>query len=155
MSTFPAYEGSLEPHTKFWLTFTGQIMIAIGHPFLITMSTKISQGWFPEEERILSTAAMACASAFGGMLGSVLAPLIVRKDKTNIPILNTVLPSLAVLGFLLTWLSVNSKYPPTPPSPSAERVMQKQSDTLGNLHQTLIILSNINCLYFDGTACEG
>ena len=42
LSTFPSYEERLEPNTKFWITFTGQIITAIGHPFLITMSTKAS-----------------------------------------------------------------------------------------------------------------
>ena len=41
LSTFPAYEAQIESRTKFWLTFTGQVMTAIGHPFLITMSTKV------------------------------------------------------------------------------------------------------------------
>ena len=41
LSTFPAYEDRMEPRTKFWITFTGQVMTAIGHPFLITMSTKV------------------------------------------------------------------------------------------------------------------
>ena len=86
---------------------------------------------------MLSTAAMAGAAAFGGMIGSVVAPIIVRDDPANIPILNTVLPCLAVVGFLLTWLSVTSKYPASPPSPSAERLLHRQTQTLGNLHPDL------------------
>ena len=41
LSTFPAYEERMGPHTKFWITFSGQVITAIGHPFLITMSTKV------------------------------------------------------------------------------------------------------------------
>ena len=80
---------------------------------------------------------MAGAAAAGGMIGSVLAPLIVRKEPSNIPVLNTVLPCLALAGFLLTWLSVNSKYPLSPPSPSAERLQNKPTQTLGNLQTEL------------------
>ena len=49
LSTFPAYEERLEPRTKFWLTFSGQVMTAIGHPFLITMSTKVRAACSPRE----------------------------------------------------------------------------------------------------------
>ena len=51
LSTFPAYEERLEPHTKFWLTFAGQVMTAIGHPFLITMSTKVRTSCLAREEK--------------------------------------------------------------------------------------------------------
>ena len=54
LSTFPAYEERMEPHTKFWLTFTGQVMTAIGHPFLITMSTKVSHPAWPGRRNISS-----------------------------------------------------------------------------------------------------
>ena len=42
LSTFPAYEHKLEATTKFWITFSGQIFVALGHPFLMTVSTKVS-----------------------------------------------------------------------------------------------------------------
>ena len=51
LSTFPAYEDRMEPRTKFWITFTGQVMTAIGHPFLITMSTKVRAEHLPCQER--------------------------------------------------------------------------------------------------------
>ena len=112
LSTFPAYEAQIESNTKFWLTFTGHVILALGHPFLMTLSTKVthdsyplsslsitaalqvSQTWFGESERILSTAAMAGSGAVGGMIGSILAPVIVNDDPANIPILQTVLPCI-------------------------------------------------------------
>ena len=72
------------------------------------------------------------------MIGSVVAPLIVREDPANIPLLNTVLPSLAALGFLLTWVSVNTSQPPSPPSPSAETLGERETETLGNLHRHIL-----------------
>ena len=54
----------------------------------------MSQTWFAEKERIVSTAAMAGSGAVGGMIGSVLAPIIVNNDPDNIPVLNTVFPVL-------------------------------------------------------------
>ena len=41
LSTFPAYEAQIESRTKFWLTFTGHVILAMGHPFLMTLSTKV------------------------------------------------------------------------------------------------------------------
>ena len=70
------------------------------------------------------------------MIGSVVAPLIVQGDPANIPLLNTVLPSLAAAGFLLTWLSVNTSQPPSPPSPSAEALGDKEAETLGKHSET-------------------
>ena len=55
---------------------------------------QVSQTWFGESERILSTAAMAGSGAVGGMIGSILAPVIVNDDPANIPILQTVLPCI-------------------------------------------------------------
>ena len=112
LSTFPAYEAQISPNTKFWLTFTGHVILALGHPFLMTLSTKVgddslyalsslsiiglqvSQTWFGESERIVSTAAMAGSGAVGGMIGSILAPVIVNDNPANIPILQTVLPCI-------------------------------------------------------------
>ena len=42
LSTFPAYEAQIESNTKFWLTFTGHVILALGHPFLMTLSTKVT-----------------------------------------------------------------------------------------------------------------
>ena len=63
LSTFPAYEDRLEPHTKFWITFTGQVMTAIGHPFLITMSTKVRADHPPCQERNTSSLRSARAGS--------------------------------------------------------------------------------------------
>ena len=52
----------------------------------------MSQTWFAEKERIVSTAAMAGSGAVGGMIGSILAPIIVNNDPDNIPLLNTIFP---------------------------------------------------------------
>jgi len=140
LSTFPAYEHKLEATTKFWITFSGQIFVALGHPFLMTVSTKVSQTWFAEKERIISTAAMAGSGAVGGMIGSVLAPVIVNNDPNNIPILNTVFPVLSILGFLMTWMSVTMEHPPTPPSASAEKHLR---ETVSNSLTFHTFMSNV------------
>ena len=45
LSTFPAYEEKIESQTKFWITFSGQVIIALGHPFLMTVCTKVKFTW--------------------------------------------------------------------------------------------------------------
>ena len=47
LSTFPAYEAQISPNTKFWLTFTGHVILALGHPFLMTLSTKVGDDSLP------------------------------------------------------------------------------------------------------------
>ena len=135
-STLPPYQHQLAPHTRFWLTFTGQAIIALGHPFLITMSTKVSQVWFPERERLVSTAALAGAPALGAMIGSVVAPQLVREDPNNIPILNIAFPCLALAGFLLTWLVVRLPHPPSPPSNSARALLARPPPSLAQFLST-------------------
>ena len=112
LSTFPAYEEKIDQTTKFWLTFLGQAIIALGHPFLITMSTKVSQVWFSEKERILSTAAMAGAPALGAAIGSVVTPFIVNKRAGNIPVLNVVYPALGLVLSPHTMLNTMLSYYP-------------------------------------------
>merc|ERR1712215_253288 len=136
-STFPAYEEKISQTPKFWLTFLGQSIIVLGHPFLITMSTKVSQVWFAERERMLTTAAMAGAPALGAAIGSVVAPIIVNDKSENIPYLNLAFPALGLVGFILPWFAVPSPHPDTPPSLSAQRLREKDPVTisafLGNI----------------------
>jgi hypothetical protein len=40
-ATLPPYEAKLAPNTKFWLVFTANMIVNLGHPVLITMSTKV------------------------------------------------------------------------------------------------------------------
>jgi len=130
LSTFPLYEKKIDQTLKFWLTFIGQSIIALGHPFLICMSTKVSQVWFSERERILSTAAMAGAPALGAAIGSVATPFIVNGKAENIPLLNVVFPSLGLVGFFLAWFAVPTPHPHTPPSLSAQRLREKEPVTI-------------------------
>ena len=43
LATLPAYEDQLAPRTKFWLVFSANMMVNLGHPVLITMSTKVGK----------------------------------------------------------------------------------------------------------------
>lgn len=41
LSTFPAYEDKIASETKFWITVIGHVLLALGHPFATTLSTKV------------------------------------------------------------------------------------------------------------------
>ena len=57
---------SVDRQTQFWITFAGQVIIALGHPIIIVMSTKTSQVWFGERERAISSPLLALAPTLGG-----------------------------------------------------------------------------------------
>ena len=65
LANFPAYEGKIEPNTKFWITLVGQMFIATGHPFIISLATQVSEVWFSPKERIWSTTIISLSSALG------------------------------------------------------------------------------------------
>ena len=59
----------IPPTTQFWITFCGQLLNSLGHPVVITMSTKVSQTWFGQRERPLTTTCLGLAPTLGGLLG--------------------------------------------------------------------------------------
>jgi len=117
------------------------------------MSTKVSQVWFGEQERLFSTPILALAPILGALAGQGLAPVIVQNDAAKIPLLNIILPSLGKLnikfvcmkkiifpiifqvfvGTLMSWTILQRAEPPTPPSRSAELLLQQPHMTLKKL----------------------
>ena len=41
MATFPALESGIEPHVKFYLVLGGHCLVALGHPFIIVITTQV------------------------------------------------------------------------------------------------------------------
>ena len=52
------------------------------------MSTKLSQTWFSEKERPISTALIGLSPVLGGLSGQALSPLVMNDNPDNLPILN-------------------------------------------------------------------
>lgn len=62
----------------------GQIILAIGQPFMMTVPPKLAGLWFSENEQALATTVGALAQPLGAALGFVLPlPFIKDSDKTS------------------------------------------------------------------------
>ena len=140
--------------TQFWVTFGGQIIISLGVPIVIPMSTKTSQVWFGENERPISTAILSLSPVMGGILGQALSPLIMRDDEENVTILNLVIVSPLLLTFLSSWFLLKSAEPPTPPSRSAEQLLLQKSPTLTQICANMLKIIK-NPTVFTIILCQG
>ncbi|XP_040579665.1 solute carrier family 49 member A3 [Lepeophtheirus salmonis] len=125
-STFPLWEKSLNSELKFWLTFMGQITISMGYPICTIMTTKVSQVWFSEKERPISTALMAMSQMVGALIGQGMSTLIVRDDPKNIPMLNLLLPMPILVSCIICYLILKNNSPITPPSRSAQFLIETE-----------------------------
>ena len=83
-ATLPGLEDGLESQTKFLLVLVGGAIIEVGHPFSMIVATKVeppvvyystpgsqvSQTWFLESERMVTTGMMALAPSLATILTS-------------------------------------------------------------------------------------
>ena len=61
----------------------GQVLIAIGQPFIYNQPVKLSSIWFPKEERIVSTMMSVNSSIIGNTIGFFLPLFFVRSNEHN------------------------------------------------------------------------
>ncbi|XP_077992637.1 solute carrier family 49 member A3-like [Glandiceps talaboti] len=105
----------VSPSLKFPIAVTGQIISSLVYPIFVSCPTKVSENWFPENQRALATMIMTTGAGF--LMGNILPPIIIAKKGVSfLLIVNSVLPLLAAL---LTTFGLNSSTPPSPPSASA------------------------------------
>jgi len=135
---------------SFYYIFLGQLLGAIGQPFLLNAPQKLSAVWYPQEERALSTTVASVSNPIGVGIGFVLAQLFVqngaegdegRKEVYNLMLFSAGLGSLLILP--LYFLFKNK--PKVPPSKTAdtEKYSYKQSlkSLFGNTNYLIFILS--------------
>ena len=72
-------------------------MTSLGTATATTMSTKLSQTWFSEKERPISTALIGLSPVLGGLSGQALSPLVMNDNPDNLPILNIVTKPVRVI----------------------------------------------------------
>lgn len=125
------------------MAFVGQAITGLASPLIASVPAKVSQHWFCEKQRPVATAILGnfsntnpirilatystvlrilvttgLSNPLGLVVGQALTPLLVTSASA-VPLMNVVWFVPALLGAALTFLSVTSSRPPTPPSRSA------------------------------------
>ncbi|KAK8391780.1 hypothetical protein O3P69_017424 [Scylla paramamosain] len=145
-----ATAGFLPTEVVFPLCLTGQVIAAMAQSFLLFIPTKVSQLWFPETSRAISTTILSMSNPLGILVTQVVSPLIVT-EKENIPTLNYVFGGIAIFSLLTTLVCVTRSMPPTPPSHSAARGERDRAPYLQQLKETftsvpyLLLLLALGC----------
>ena len=113
-------------------------MTSLGTATATTMSTKLSQTWFSEKERPISTALIGLSPVLGGLSGQALSPLVMNDNPDNLPILNIVTTAPLILTCLSSWFVLKTAIPPSPPSRSAERLMEEKPPSISQILNNLL-----------------
>ena len=87
-------------NTSFYLVIGGQVLAAIGQPFITNASAKVSAVWFGANERVLSLSAAVASQAFGVAFGFVVPSIFVRDEDTNEEFKTHIMLSLIVQAAL-------------------------------------------------------
>ena len=106
LSTFPYLADFMSPNIKFYTALIGQGLSGIATPFVSFVPTKISQGWFNEQQRTLATILLSLSSAIGYFMGSMFTPMIVQEES-QVPIMNIIWFIPAGIGSILTLWKVH------------------------------------------------
>lgn len=125
---------------SFYYIFAGQLLGAIGQPFLLNAPQKLSAVWYPPKERALSTTIASVANPVGVGIGFLLAQNFVDDNATGVDGLNQVNDLMfftALIGSVLILPSafLFRKKPPTPPSRTADIDKYSYKESLKHLWQ--------------------
>lgn len=110
------YGGTRCSPPSFPLTMTGQILIGLAQPFVLSAPTRYSDLWFSPNGRVSATALASLANPFGGALGQLINPFLAPNSDLipNMTLYVALISSVATVPSFF----IPSK-PPTPPSPSS------------------------------------
>ncbi|GAB6023433.1 hypothetical protein CHUAL_008215 [Chamberlinius hualienensis] len=98
---------------RFPITMVGQIIASITFPLLMLLPTQISQSWFPDGQRAMSTSITSMSTYIGGMIGGLLAPYLSPKPS-ELYVMNGVY-SVATIAIGILGFTIRHSAPPTPP----------------------------------------
>lgn len=135
---------------QFAVSITGQTFAGMAQCFVLFIPTKLSQLWFPEDGRALSTTILSLSNTVGILVAQVTSPLLV-PDKTHLPMMNYVHGGVALLVQVVTLVCINRSKPPTPPSYSAECGERNRAPYLQQLREAfttmpyLLLLISLGC----------
>lgn len=124
-------------NVNFYIVIGGQVIMALGQPFMLSAPAKLSALWFAEKEMAISTTLGSLAAPIGAVTGFLLPlPLIGDSDTPDqgatiehgksvffryILVQNII---ITVLGLPIIFFIRNQ--PPTPPSSSAAKALRKK-----------------------------
>ena len=120
-------------NTNFYFVIAGQVLMAIGQPFMLSAPAKLAALWFGDNERALATILGSLASPIGAVIGFLLPLLFIGDDDKNptddcknkfekYVLVQSII--ITVLGLPIIFLIRNQ--PKTPPSSSAEKVLKRK-----------------------------
>ncbi|KAB7506440.1 Uncharacterized protein Anas_06425 [Armadillidium nasatum] len=112
--------------------YQDRFLCANAQCFIIFMSTKISQCWFPESQRGICTTILATANPIGVVVAQISVPLIV-EDADDIPLNDLVFLGVAIVNACIMFIFVRRSNPPTPPSYSADASKESRPPYLEQL----------------------
>jgi uncharacterized membrane protein YfcA len=65
---------------SFIYVIVGQTLLAAGQPFILNACSKLSANWYPENERLTSTAVGANSFVLGASIGTFMPSLFIYSD---------------------------------------------------------------------------
>jgi MFS family permease len=68
---------------SFIIVISGQILLAIGQPFVINSSTALSAQWFPVRERALATGFATLAQYIGILIAMLVTPMLIVHSPSD------------------------------------------------------------------------
>ncbi|MCJ1424797.1 hypothetical protein MMC29_002685 [Sticta canariensis] len=136
------YGGTRCSPPSFPLTMTGQILIGLAQPFVLSAPTRYSDLWFSPNGRVSATALASLANPFGGALGQLINPFL-APNPGSIPNMTLYVALISSVATIPSFF-IPSR-PPTPSSPSSTHprpsIRQTLSILLTNTTFYLLLLS--------------
>ncbi|CAI2366185.1 unnamed protein product [Moneuplotes crassus] len=115
---------------SFYFILVGQILMAMGQPFVVTAPPKIAGLWHSDNEQALGTTLGSLAQPIGAVLGFLLPlPFISDSDKDSPDGKSKMLFYILIQSIIITVISfpillIVKDKPDTPPSRSAEEFLK-------------------------------
>ncbi|GAB6023438.1 hypothetical protein CHUAL_008218 [Chamberlinius hualienensis] len=98
---------------RYPVTMVGQTIVSITFPYLSLLPTQVSQSWFPDNQRVISTSITTITTYLGGLIGILFAPYL-SQEPSQLYIMNVVYCGVTIAFGCLGFLVIHSE-PPTPP----------------------------------------
>lgn len=116
---------------------TGQILIGLAQPFVLSAPTRYSELWFSPNARVSATALASLANPFGGALGQLICPFLASKPA-EIPYMTLYVAVISSIATIPSFFIPAA--PPTPSSPSSNHIRP-------SIRENLSILSSSQTFY--------